>query len=286
MKTKRILSIALTLVMLFGLIPGMSLTASAAGSTTEITPTNTSGTMTITLKIKADQTAPAAPTAASVTINSITLNAITNGEYKMGDNDWQDSPAFTGLTMNKEYMFYQRIKGDDDHNASPSSPAATISTSSHAHSWSYAASSATITATCANGDGGHEGSTTATLTIVAPALTTYGGAGSAEATITGSIDGVSTPGIVYKKGDTTLTAAPTDAGSYTASITLGGVTASVAYSIGKSEHYPQRQHFRMDLRRNGQCSQRHGEHRKRCCDLYLRGQGQHGLLRHSPYQRG
>ena len=51
MRTKRFLSIALTLVMLLGMLPGMSLTAYADGNTTTITPTNTSGTMTITLTI-------------------------------------------------------------------------------------------------------------------------------------------------------------------------------------------------------------------------------------------
>ena len=56
MRTKRILSIALTLVMLLGMLPGMSLTAHAEGNTTEITPTNTSGAMTITLTIAAEQT--------------------------------------------------------------------------------------------------------------------------------------------------------------------------------------------------------------------------------------
>ena len=51
MKTKKFLSFALVLTMLAGMLPGMSLTASAAGNTTEITPTNTSETMTITLTI-------------------------------------------------------------------------------------------------------------------------------------------------------------------------------------------------------------------------------------------
>ena len=55
MRTKRILSIVLTLAMLLGMFPGMSLTASAADSTTEITPSNTSGAMTITLTIAAAQ---------------------------------------------------------------------------------------------------------------------------------------------------------------------------------------------------------------------------------------
>jgi uncharacterized protein YjdB len=51
MKTKRFLSILLSLVLVLGMLPSMSLTASAADSTTEITPSNTSGTMTITLTI-------------------------------------------------------------------------------------------------------------------------------------------------------------------------------------------------------------------------------------------
>ena len=62
MKTKRFLSIALTLVMLLGMFSGLSLTASAAGTTKTITPgtddakTGT-GTMTITLIIKGDPAA-------------------------------------------------------------------------------------------------------------------------------------------------------------------------------------------------------------------------------------
>ena len=51
MRTKRFLSILLSLVLVLGMLPGMSLTASAAGETKVITPTNTSGTMTITLTI-------------------------------------------------------------------------------------------------------------------------------------------------------------------------------------------------------------------------------------------
>ena len=56
MKMKKLLSLALTLAMLVGMIPGMSLTASAEGNTTTITPVSDeaktgTGTMTITLHI-------------------------------------------------------------------------------------------------------------------------------------------------------------------------------------------------------------------------------------------
>ena len=51
MKTKRFLSILLSLVLVLGMLPGMSLTASAEGNTTTITSPATTGTMTITLTI-------------------------------------------------------------------------------------------------------------------------------------------------------------------------------------------------------------------------------------------
>ena len=194
---------------------------------------------------KAEQEAPAAPTGSS-TLHSITLDAITNGEYKMGDGDtWTETRTFSDLEMNTNYTFYQRLKGDDNHNPSSSSPAATISTSNHTHEYTYSASDATITQICGNSDGGHTGATSSTLTIVAPTLTTYGGSGDAEATLSGSLAGVANPTINYKQGDTELgTTAPTNPGTYTAYITLtgvdltigeqGNVTASVEYTIANA----------------------------------------------------
>ena len=190
---------------------------------------------------KGNQAAPAAPTKASATINSVTLTAVTGCEYSKDGETWQDSPEFTGLEMNKEYTFYQRLKETTNYNASPSS-SAIIKTNDHAHAWNYAAGTGenanTITATCANTDDGHTGSLTATLTIVAPTLTVYGSTGDAAATITGSIDGVDNPAIVYKQGSAMLDTAPTDAGDYRAEITLGSgenaATAYVTYTIGKA----------------------------------------------------
>ena len=51
MRTKRFLSILLSLVLVLGMFPGMSLTASAAGTSTTISSPATTGTMTITLRI-------------------------------------------------------------------------------------------------------------------------------------------------------------------------------------------------------------------------------------------
>ncbi|WP_197027991.1 InlB B-repeat-containing protein, partial [Butyrivibrio sp. WCE2006] len=196
---------------------------------------------------KADQTAPDAPTKASATASSITLTEITNGEYKRNNGEWQTSPTFTGLEMNTPYTFYQRLKEDDNHNASPASQSAEISTPNHTHNWSYQASGDTITATCGNDDGEHGTPLTATLTINAPTLIYVGQTGdgiSAQASITdeNSIKGDAV--ISYfnaneagtAKDGSALSSAPTDAGKYWAEITLGTggntATAHVVYSIG------------------------------------------------------
>ena len=200
---------------------------------------------------KADQTPPAPPTEASVSVNSITLKAITNGEYKMGNGDtWQESPTFTGLTKNTEYSFYQRLKADANHNASPASTPVAINTADHTHQWSYAAGTGdgadTITATCADTDGGHGTPKTATLTIAAPTLTTYGDTGKSEAATLTGLEAFNTATgktiaateIKYAGRGTTTYAesdtAPTNAGKYTAKITVEGKTATVDYEIAKA----------------------------------------------------
>ena len=100
----------------------------------------------------------------------------------------------------------------------------------HRHNWSYTANGATITAKCTAAGCPLEDKNGGSYTITAPDNLIYDGNGKA-ATVTGSIPGVTEPTITYKKGDTTLGSAPTDVGKYTASITVGNVTAGVEYSI-------------------------------------------------------
>ena len=120
----------------------------------------------------------------------------------------------------------------------------------HTHSWTYALSttttgSATITATCKNcaennNTDFHGGS----VTIAAPeaGTPTYDGRPKAAAmTVSNDWLGASADNIriTYKQGETTLPSAPTDAGAYTAGITVGegegAVTASVEYTIAPKE---------------------------------------------------
>ena len=107
----------------------------------------------------------------------------------------------------------------------------------HTHDFAYTASGATITATCSAGgctlpevDDKH----VATLTIAAPLHATYGDEKEAAAQITDDNNIQGEAAVVYKKGTETLTSAPTEAGTYTASITVGGATASVEYTIAKA----------------------------------------------------
>ena len=115
----------------------------------------------------------------------------------------------------------------------------------HTHSWTYTTSGATITATCINcaennNTDFHGGS----VTIAAPeadALTYDGSPKEAAVTTSGDWPGASANNIriTYKQDNTTLSAAPTDAGTYTAGITVGegggAVTASVEYTIAPKE---------------------------------------------------
>ena len=120
----------------------------------------------------------------------------------------------------------------------------------HTHSWTYALSttttgSATITATCKNcaennNTDFHGGS----VTIAAPeanALTYDGSPKAAAVAVSNDWPGANADNIriTYKQGGTTLSTAPTDAGTYTAGITVGdgggAVTASVEYSIAPKE---------------------------------------------------
>ena len=120
----------------------------------------------------------------------------------------------------------------------------------HTHSWTYALSttttgSATITATCKNcaennNTDFHGGS----VTIAAPeadALTYDSSPKAAAVTVGDDWLGARADNIriTYKQGETALSDAPTDAGTYTAGITVGesegAVTASVEYTIAPKE---------------------------------------------------
>lgn len=151
--------------------------------------------------------------------------------------------TISGLPVDKSYQYHIFVQCDNGYQCY-SEP---FTVTQHQHSWMYSASGATITAKCTaegcyltDGNGG-------SVTIAAPAELTYSGEGK-PATVTASSDwqGPAASGITisYIKtgtyGQQMLEngALPTDAGEYTASITVGegnkAATASVEYTIQKA----------------------------------------------------
>ena len=111
----------------------------------------------------------------------------------------------------------------------------------HQHSWNYTVSDDKTTIDVACGETSCPTKATGNVTIVAPeeSTLTYDGSGK-PATLENNLPSdVKAPKISYTKGSgqgssLAVGSVPTDAGSYTASITLGGVTASVTYEIAKA----------------------------------------------------
>mgnify|MGYP002533103675 CR=1 FL=1 len=151
--------------------------------------------------------------------------------------------TISGLPVDKSYQYHIFVQCSNGYQCY-SEP---FTVTQHQHSWTYSASGATITAKCTaegcyltDGNGG-------SVTIAAPAELTYSGEGK-PATVTASSDwqGLAASGITisYIKtgtyGQQMLENGklPTNAGEYTASITVGegnkAATASVKYTIQKA----------------------------------------------------
>ena len=140
-----------------------------------------------------------------------------------------------------------------------------LSLTKHTHVWKYKNSgTAAIKVTCGAPGCNLKSGFEVTYTLTAPTNLIYNGQGKA-ATITNNGIEIPTgvtmptlPTISYKQGDAALSGTPTDAGTYTASITMGegnaAVTASVEYTIGKAD--PKASDFSFtylsDLAYNGQ----------------------------------
>ena len=79
--------------------------------------------------VKAEQTAPAAPEAESITRTSITLKAVepnknsAEAEYSIDGEHWQKSPVFDGLSARTTYTFAVRYAETDKYAASAASEA-------------------------------------------------------------------------------------------------------------------------------------------------------------------
>lgn len=104
----------------------------------------------------------------------------------------------------------------------------------HEHDWSYTLGSdgTAISAECGNADGlcGNPNGGSVTIAPPSSGLIYDGSAKAARLTKTGWT-AADVGEIAYQKDGSALSAAPVDAGTYTAGITVGGQTASVTYTI-------------------------------------------------------
>ena len=218
---------------------------------------NVSGDVTITENKKADKTANNVylPDGKTITIDeSLSQNARIGVTTAKAPTSNGNILIATGAT--KELSHYTNIFTPDVQNQGCVIAKNEDNLSVHQHSWGYTANGATITATCrvSGCPNPHGGS----VTIAAPTELTYNGSGKA-AVVTASGDDWQGPAVkdisigytkTGKQGQEKLenSALPTNAGTYTASITLGGQTASVTYtiekatpSVGNWQGYPQAQ---------------------------------------------
>lgn len=161
----------------------------------------------------------------TITVNGLQQGArigvTTSGKFATGatDTNLNYSEIFTHDTESSKYD----VVRDDEGN---------LSFAAHQHRWTYEVNTAgdTITAKC-SGCSISGGS----VTIQAPTRPTYDGTAKDAKLENNLVSTISVPSIIYAKGGTALDAAPVDAGEYTASITLGGVTATVTFKIAKAD---------------------------------------------------
>ena len=113
----------------------------------------------------------------------------------------------------------------------------TVQLQTHQHSWEYIVSQdgTTITEHCTAENCGLPEGNGGSVTIKAPADNLiYDGQGKAAVLENTLISGVDVSDITYTKDGTAITGTPTDAGIYTATVTVGEETATVQYTIAQS----------------------------------------------------
>ena len=148
--------------------------------------------------------------------NPITIAKATDGGWIKKGNFTSDIPDY-GIALSEDGKIVQL--------------------QTHQHSWEYIVSQdgTTITEHCKAENCGLPEGNGGSVIIKAPADNLiYDGQGKAAVLENTLISGVDVSEITYTKDGTDITGTPTDAGTYTAAVTVGGEKAKVQYTIAQS----------------------------------------------------
>lgn len=153
-----------------------------------------------------------------------------------GPTDGKSIPI--AKTENKDWIKEGNFTSDiSDYGIALSDDGKTVQLQTHRHSWEYNVSQdgTTITEHCTAENCGLPKGNGGSVIIKAPADNLiYDGQGKAAVLENTLISDVSVSDITYTKGSTAITGTPTDAGTYTAAVTVEGKTAKVQYTIAQS----------------------------------------------------
>ena len=153
-----------------------------------------------------------------------------------GPTDGKSIPI--AKTENKDWIKEGNFTSDiSDYGIALSEDGKTVQLQTHQHSWEYIVSQdgTTITEHCTAENCGLPEDNGGSVTIKAPADNLiYDGQGKAAVLENTLISGVDVSDITYTKDGTAITGTPTDAGTYTAAVTVGGEKAKVQYTIAQS----------------------------------------------------
>lgn len=165
-----------------------------------------------------------------------TVTYTANSGYYFAEFTNITNNGITAMRINETTV---TVSGTPTANASITIPDAVFA---HTHDFTYSASGATITATC-NGAGDCDITEGLTMTISAPTGDlTADGSKTFPATLNDDYNTTAFPGtytIAYTKDGQPYDGTPTEAGDYTASVTVGTATASVSYTVAAPELFPQ-----------------------------------------------
>ena len=145
-------------------------------------------------------------------------------------------PIPIAKTENKDWIKKGNFISDiPDYGIALSDDGKIVQLQTHRHIWEYIVDGATITEHCTAENCGLPEDNGGSVTIKAPADNLiYDGQGKAAVLENTLISKVDVSDITYTKGGTVITGTPTDAGTYTAAVTVDGKTATVQYTIAQS----------------------------------------------------